>query len=233
MLPGEKESPEDIVANAKAKGCASIAYTYTEPTIFFEYAYDTGLLAKEAGLTNVFVTNGYQTPETVEKMQGVIDAANVDLKSFSEEFYIKTCKARLKPVLETIRNMYERGIFIEVTTLVIPGKNDSDGELKQIAEFLVGVSPEIPWHVSAFHPDYEMLDGGVTPVERLLRAMDIGKGAGVKYVYAGNVPGPGLEDTKCPGCDKTVIQRRGYYVGERHLNGNRCGYCGEVLNLIL
>ncbi len=233
MLPGEKESPEEIVANAKAKRCASIAYTYTEPTIFFEYAYDTALLAKEAGLTNVFVTNGYETPETVEKMQGVIDAANVDLKSFSEEFYIKTCKARLKPVLETIRNMYERGIFIEVTTLVISGKNDSDEELKQIAEFLAGVSPEIPWHVSAFHPDYEMLDGRVTPVERLLRAMDIGKAAGVKYVYAGNVPGPGLEDTKCPGCDKTVIERRGYFVGQRHLDGNRCAYCGEMLNLIL
>jgi len=233
MLPGEKESPEEIVRNAVRNRCASIAYTYTEPTIFFEYAYDTAVLAKEEGLTNVFVTNGYQTPETVEKMRGVIDAANVDLKSFSEEFYVKLCKARLKPVLETIRNMYEGGIFIEVTTLVIPGKNDSDAELRQIAEFLVGVSPDIPWHVSAFHPDYEMLDGHMTPVERLLRAMEIGKEAGVKYVYAGNVAGAGLEDTHCPACGKTVIGRRGFFVGERHLDGKRCGYCGEELNLVV
>jgi len=233
MLPGEAESPEEIVRNAVANRCASIAYTYTEPTIFFEYAYDTALLAKQKGLTNVFVTNGYETAETVEKMRGVIDAANVDLKSFSEEFYVKMCKARLKSVLDTIRNMYEGGIFIEVTTLVIPGENDSDAELRQIAEFLAGVSVEIPWHVSAFHPDYEMLDGEVTPVDRLMKAMEIGKEAGLKYMYAGNVARPGLEDTKCPSCGKTVIERRGFFVGGKHLDGKRCGYCGEELNLVL
>jgi len=229
---GEDVTPEDVVTDARSYGCESISYTYTEPTIFFEFAYDTAVLAHKAGIKNVFVTNGYQTPETAEKMAGVIDAANVDLKSFSDQFYKSHCGARLAPVLNSIRLMHEKGIFLEITTLVIPGENDSERELKQIAEFIASVSPEIPWHVSRFHPDYKTQDKDWTPAETVFQAAAIGEAAGLKFVYAGNLPGGKYEHTYCPGCGTKVIERSGFSSKKVGLDGSKCRKCGRSFGAI-
>lgn len=231
-FPGQLLSPETAVQEARKAGCASISYTYTEPTVFFEYAYDTALLAHESGIRNVFVTNGYQTREAIGKMTGVIDAANVDLKSFSDEFYRKVCSANLEPILEGIRLMYEAGIHLEVTTLVVPDENDSEGELREIADFLFDISPDIPWHISRFHPDYRELTMQPTSRETIRRAVAIGREQGLRYVYAGNLPGEGDEDTVCPDCKEVVISRSGYSIHSLRLKGNRCGNCGAELRII-
>lgn len=231
-FPGDYLPPEDVVRYAVRADCSSVAYTYTEPTIFFEYAYDTAVLAHEKGLKNAFVTNGYQTPEAIEAMVGVIDAANTDLKSFSDAYYKRLCGARLQPVLDSIRLMVEKGIWVEVTTLVVPGQNDSDEELTQIAEFLVSVSPDLPWHISRFHPDYKMTHVPATPVQTLHRAAEIGKAAGLRYVYVGNVWGDEYESTFCPGCGTAVIRRLGYKV-RNSLAGDRCPRCGTQIPLVL
>jgi len=224
--------PERVVHLAEAYQCASIAYTYTEPTIFFEYAYDTAVLAHEKGLLNVFVTNGYQTPETIETMVGVIDAANVDLKSFSDDFYKRVCGGRLQPVLDAIQLMHEKGIWVEVTTLVVPGLNDSSEELAQIAQFLADISPDLPWHVSRFHPNYQMTDRSATPVATLHRAVEIGHEAGLRYVYVGNVWGDEHEHTYCPECHAILIRRLGYQI-RSVLEGDRCPRCGAQIPLVL
>ncbi len=231
-LPGRPLSPETAVEEASRSSCSSIAYTYTEPTIFFEYAYDIALLAHEKGLKNIFVTNGYQTPETIEKMKGVIDAANVDLKSFSDDFYRKVCSARLSPVMESIRLMHEAHMHVEVTTLVVPNQNDSEEELKQIAGFIAGISPDIAWHVSRFYPNYQDHSSPPTPAETIRRAVEIGREQGLRYVFAGNLPGRGNEDSICPHCREVVIARTGYSIGARRLDGDRCGNCGHVLAII-
>ncbi len=228
-IPGVVLSPETIVREALSSKCRSISYTYTEPTIFFEYAYDTAKLAREEGLKNIFVTNGYQTPETVNKMRGVIDAANVDLKSFSEEFYSKLCQAHLKPVLETIKNMYEAGIRLEVTTLLVPGENDSPEELRKIADFLAGVSVDIPWHLSRFYPHYQMPGIPPTSAETIYRAIEIGKRAGLRYLYVGNLPGNNYENSFCHNCKEIVVARVRYRVGKINLLGKKCAHCGEEL----
>jgi pyruvate formate lyase activating enzyme len=228
QISGESFAPDQVVAAARRANCRSIAYTYSEPTIFFEYAYDTALLAHQAGLKNVFVTNGYQTAETVGLMKGVIDAANVDLKAFRDATYRKVCGARLQPVLDAIQMMHAAGIWVEVTTLVVPGQNDSISELRDIAHFIAGVSPDMPWHISRCHPDYKMLHVDATPRETLLRAAEIGKDEGLRYVYVGNMPGAGHEDTHCPSCDHTVIRRLGYSV-RNELKGVQCPQCGAKL----
>ncbi|MBU1146830.1 MAG: AmmeMemoRadiSam system radical SAM enzyme, partial [Candidatus Omnitrophica bacterium] len=186
-IHGYELEPEKVIKEAKRTGCKSISYTYTEPTIFFEYAYDTARLAKEAGLSNIFVTNGYMTEEALKTIRPYLDAANVDLKSFREDFYKNMCQAHLEPVLNSIRAMKRSGIWIEITTLVVPGKNDSEGEFKDIAEFIAGVDPEIPWHISRFHPDFKYLDSFPTPVETLKKAEGIGKAAGLRNIHLGNV----------------------------------------------
>jgi pyruvate formate lyase activating enzyme len=226
-IPGEDWTPEEVVAEAKSCGCASISYTYTEPTIFFEFAYDTALAAARQGLKNVFVTNGYQTPETVEKMAGAIDAANVDLKSFSDEFYKRLCGARIGPVLEAIRLMHEKRIFLEITTLVIPGENDRPEELRQIAEFIANVSPEIPWHVSRYHPDYKHRGAGWTSEASVFEAAEIGLAAGLKYVYAGNLPAGKFENTYCPACGAELIARSGFSSRKTGLAGTVGAAGGE------
>ncbi|MBI4999328.1 AmmeMemoRadiSam system radical SAM enzyme, partial [Candidatus Gottesmanbacteria bacterium] len=210
QIIGKKLPPEEIVKKALETDCRSIAYTYTEPTIFFEYAYDTAKLAKKKGLANVFVTNGYQTPETIKEMAKFVDAANIDLKSFSDEFYQKICGARLAPVLEAIKLMYKAGIWLEITTLVVPGQNDSEKELNQIAKFIAKVDKNIPWHISRFHPEYKMLDAEPTPIETLEKAYQIGKKAGLNYVYLGNVITETRENTYCPKCENLAIKRVGY-----------------------
>ena len=232
-IPGQFTPPEAIVRDAVRSKCASIAYTYTEPTIFFELAHDTARLAHEAGLKNVFVTNGYQTAEAVGEMIGLIDAANVDLKAFSDDFYRTHCKARLQPVLDTIRRMHEDGIFVEVTTLLIPGENDAPDELSRIAEFIVSVSADMPWHVSAYHPAYKFDHRPRTTPQAILKALEIGRAAGLRYLYAGNVPGSGCEDTVCPHCGVVVIGRMGYLLHPKNLKGNRCGGCGAALPILL
>lgn len=231
--PANYVEPSEIVSGALRTGCASIAYTYTEPTIFMEYALDSARLAKEQGLKNVFVTNGYETPEAVEAMRGLIDAANIDLKSFSDEFYRSVCHGRLQPVLGTIRGMHEAGIHVEVTTLVVPAQNDSEEELEQLASFIAAVSPDIPWHISRFHPDYQVLDTIPTPIETIERAVDIGEREGLRFIYVGNVPDTGRQHTRCPDCGETVIRRSLMRVTEQRLKEGKCGNCGATLPIVL
>jgi len=186
-VSGYELKPEEVVREAKKNNCKSISYTYTEPTIFFEYAHDTARLAKKAGLSNIFVTNGYMTEEALEVIKPYLDACNVDLKSFREDFYRDMCQAHLGPVLNSIKTMKKLGIWVEITTLVVTGKNDSDEEFKDIAEFIAGVDPAIPWHISRFHPDFKYLEAGSTLIERLKRAREIGKKAGLQHIHLGNV----------------------------------------------
>ena len=182
-----KLMPERIVEEAKKNHCQSISYTYTEPTIFFEYAYDIAKVAKQAGLKNIFVTNGYMSREALETISPYLDAANIDLKSFREKFYVENCKGHLQPVLDSIKLAKKLGVWIEITTLIIPGHNDSASELSDIAGFIASVGKDIPWHISRFHPDYHFLNQKLTPIETLKKAEDLGKKAGLDHVYLGNV----------------------------------------------
>jgi pyruvate formate lyase activating enzyme len=209
-------------------GCASISYTYTEPTIFIELALDTAKLAAAAGLKNVFVTNGYITPEALREIRPYLHAANIDLKGFTDGFYREICGARLQPVLDSIRLYHDLGIWTEITTLIIPGHNDSEPELRQIAEFIRSVDPDIPWHVSRFHPTYKLTDRPRTPVQTLQRAREIGRDAGLRYVYEGNVPGEG-EDTPCANCRKPVIRRYGFSVEQMDIRNGACAFCGTAV----
>jgi len=219
-------SPDNIVKEAKRQRCRRISYTYTEPTIFFEYAYDTAKLARSAGLANVFVTNGYMTADALKTIQPYLDAANVDLKAFRDETYKKVCGARLEPVLESIRMMKEFKIWVEVTTLVVPGMNDGEEELRSIARFIAGVSPKIPWHVSRFHPDYKFTQTGATPTETLRKAYSLGKEEGLEYIYIGNVLGES-EDTVCSRCGRPLLRRSGFFVEENNLKDGQCPFCGN------
>ncbi len=226
LIVGEEAAPEDVVAEAVATDCASIAYTYTEPTVFFEFALAVAQQAKAAGLGNVFVTNGYMSAEALDMVAPYLDAANVDLKAYSDEFYREMCGARLAPVKATLKGMRARGVLVEVTTLVIPGLNDAPSELKALATFLVDeLGPETPWHLSRFHPTYRLTDRAHTPVETLKAAHQIGLEAGLKYVYIGNVPGSGSENTYCPGCGNIIINRFHYHARARLIDGNHCAYC--------
>lgn len=228
-IVGRPQSPPEVVAAALAAGCQSISYTYTEPTIYYEYARDCSRLAADAGLKNVFVTNGYMTAETLADIDGDLHAANVDLKSFSDDFYRNLVGARLKPVLDSIRRMWEMGIWVEVTTLLIPGHNDGEDELRSIASFLASVSPDIPWHVSRFYPTYHLLDVPPTPLESVERALRVGREQGLHYVYGGNVPGHDSESTSCPDCGATVIERRGFSLRDNLVKEGRCVSCGREI----
>lgn len=228
LVPQEMPAQE-IVKLARKSGCESISYTYTEPTIFFEYALEIAKLAKEEGLLNMFVTNGYMTKEALEMIRPYLDAANVDLKFFKDESYRKICGAKLSPVLETINLMHKLGIWQEITTLVVPGLNDSENELKDIAEFIVSVGKEIPWHISRFHPDYKLDDLYTTPISILQKAEAIGKKAGLRYVYLGNVPLEG-ENTVCYKCGKLLIKRHGFEVLHKYLNGPKCSFCSAEID---
>lgn len=227
-IPGRDTQPEEIIAAAIQNNCASISYTYTEPTIFFEFAYDCARRAKEKGIKNVFVSNGYTGKEAVKLIAPFLDADNIDLKG-NDAFYRDICSARLQPVKETIQLMKELGVWVEVTTLIIPGLNDSDTDLTDIAQFLCSVDPAIPWHVSQFYPTYKLLDRPRTPVETLRRAREIGLGAGLKYVYEGNVPGEGGENTYCPSCKKILIERFGYHISGNSIRDGRCPHCSAVI----
>lgn len=227
--PGIFRTPEQVVASAEDSGCRSISYTYVEPTIFFEFAYDCSVLARSRGLKNVFVSNGFMSEKTTRKLASVLDAINIDIKAFSEDFYHTICGARLQPVLDTVRLMHELGVWVEVTTLIIPGLNDSDAELRAIADFIVAIDPSMPWHVTAFYPTYKLTDRPATPAHTLQKARNIGLSAGLRHVYEGNIPGAGGENTTCPSCQALLVQRFGFRIQENRLVHGRCPQCGERL----
>lgn len=222
---GQHVTPEAIVEAAEKNGCKSISYTYTEPTIFFEFAYDCARLAHKRGIKNVFVSNGYTTPEATKVIAPYLDGNNIDLKG-NDDFYKKMCGGKLDPVKETIRLMKELGVWVEVTTLIIPDYNDSEEDLRNIAEFINSVDPFIPWHVTQFYPTYQLTDKPRTPIKTLRRARDIGFETGLKYVYEGNVPGEGGENTYCHNCKKLLIKRFGFSIIENRVKDGNCSECG-------
>jgi pyruvate formate lyase activating enzyme len=221
-------SPEQIVDAALKNKCQSIAYTYTEPTVFFEYALAIAKLAKGRGLHNIFVTNGYMSRECLSEIGPYLDAANVDLKFFKDDSYRKICAGGLGPVLASIRLMKEMGVWVEVTTLLIPGENDSRQELEGIAGFIRGQDKDMPWHISRFHPDFQFGDRRATPEETLKEAMEIGSSAGLTYIYAGNVHGWG-NHTVCPACKKILIKREIFQVLQYNIKDGRCAFCNAVI----
>ena len=228
---GQQINPEDIITMTRRNSCRSISYTYTEPTIFFEYAYNTAILAHEQGLLNIFVTNGYINPEPLQVIHEYLDAANVDLKSFNDNFYKKMTGARLTPVLDTLKLMKKLSIWVEVTTLIIPGENDSAEELKQIANFIKNeLGAETPWHISRFYPQYQATDHPPTPVTTLEKAREIGLEQGLRYVYMGNVPGNQAENTYCYNCGKLLIERYGYQIMENNIVSGNCKFCNAQID---
>jgi pyruvate formate lyase activating enzyme len=228
-IPGEELSPERAVFEARESGARSIAYTYTEPTIFFEYAYEIAKLATKEGIINVFVTNGHITPEAVREISPYLHAANIDLKSFNDKIYRKIMKGSLRGVLEGIEAYLKHGVWVEITTLVVPNQNDSEEELREIARYIASLSKDIPWHISRFYPDFKMTDRPPTPIATLRRAYEIGKEEGLKFVYLGNVPGDPTENTYCPNCGKIVLGRWGYTITENNLRNGKCSNCGEEI----
>jgi pyruvate formate lyase activating enzyme len=229
-IPTRHMSPDSVVDAALDHDAAAIAYTYVEPTVFLEFALDTARRARAAGLLNLFVTDGYATPEAIGLLTPVLDAANVDLKSFSDAFYRRRCGARLAPVLEALEAYRRAGTWLEVTTLVIPGENDDPAELCELAGWLVKhLGTETPWHVSRFFPAFHMRDVPPTPIETVRRAVEIGREAGLLHVYAGNAPELRLEDTRCAGCATVLIERHGYRVLSHLEADGSCPTCGRAL----
>lgn len=230
IMAGEAVTPGAIVQAARNTGCLSISYTFTEPTIFYELAYDTAVLAREQGLKNNFVSNGFISEAPLRELATVLDAANIDLKFFREESYRRVSRARLQPILDAIRLYHELGVWLEITTLIIPGLNDSEEELQQIARFIYELDPAIPWHVTQYYPAYKMFDRPPTPVETLRQARKIGLDTGLRYVYEGNVPGEGGENTYCYACGALLIQRYGFYVQQNRIMDSHCPDCGAAID---
>jgi len=222
-------SPEEIVKIAIQSGANGIAYTYNEPGIFYEYVYDTAVIAKKHGLKNVLVSNGYTSKEALMNLKDLIDAANIDLKSFNKDFYLKVCGGKLENVLDSIKDFYEAGIWTELTTLVIPGQNDSKAELNQVAKFIAGISTDIPWHISRFTPNYKMSDLAPTDLKSIKMAYDLGKKAGLKYVYCGNLFDDKTQSTYCPKCGELLVWRDWGEVEVKNLINGRCGKCGQQI----
>jgi pyruvate formate lyase activating enzyme len=226
-IAGSLRSPEQVVAAAEKSGCRSISYTYVEPTIFYEFASDCMELAHGRRLANLFVSNGYMTAECSRDLVPLLDGINIDIKSFSEDFYRTICKASLQPVLDTVRLLRELGVWVEVTTLLIPGLNDTAEELAGIASFLYSVDPAIPWHVTGFYPTYKMLDREPTSAASLRMARQVGLDAGLRFVYQGNVRSGDGENTLCPSCHTELISRTGFTLHTNRLEDGRCPECGE------
>lgn len=228
---GEDYTPAQIVEMAVESGCRSISYTYTEPTIYYELARDTMIEAHRRGILNVFVTNGYMSRDMLDDSKGLIDAANVDLKAFNDKFYIRYCKARLDGVLDSLRYIRELGIWLEVTTLLIPTLNDDATEVRELARFVRReLGANVPWHVSRFYPQYKEEDLPPTDVEVLRKVRQIGIDEGLLYVYTGNVPWDAGEKTYCPGCSQVLIDRVGYSIKKYRLNEGLCPKCGFHLD---
>ncbi len=231
VIKGGHFTPKDVVKAAIKEKCKSISYTYTEPTIFFEFAYDTAKLAHQKGIKNLFVTNGYMTAEALHMISPYLDAANVDLKAYTQDFYKTYCGAKLAPVKETLKLMKSLDIYVEITTLLIPGLNDSKEKLEALAGFIAdSLGTETPWHISRFHPTYKLTDRQPTPVETLVMASEIGLKAGLKYVYTGNVPGERGEKTFCYQCGKIIIDRWGFFIRAYLIDSGKCKHCGAVID---
>ncbi|MEI7836911.1 MAG: AmmeMemoRadiSam system radical SAM enzyme, partial [Planctomycetota bacterium] len=229
-IEGEPVTPEQIVATAQRGRCPSISYTYTEPTVFFELAYETARLAHERGIRNVFVSNGFLTPKAVETIAPYLDAINVDLKAFRDETYRTVMKARLAPVLECLKALVAAKIWVEVTTLVVPKMNDSAAELRDIAAFIADqLGPHVPWHVSRFHGDFRMTDRPATSVSTLQTACRLAAEAGLQYVYSGNVTQDANENTHCPKCRALLIERVGFSIRANRLTKGKCPACGVAI----
>ena len=230
---GEKITPPEIVSQAKENQCLALAYTYTEPTIFFEYALEIAQLAHQQKIKNIFISNGYLATEPLKKIAPYLDAANIDLKSLENNFYKKYCGATLKPVLKNLKLMKKLGIFIEITTLLIPGKNDQEKNIANIARFIAQeLGPEIPWHLSGFYPAFRLTEVRPTSISQLEKAYQIGKKIGLKYIYLGNQPGNNREDTICPKCHKVMIKRDRFSIIQRFDNNGQCSQCQASLNII-
>ena len=226
---GEEMTPETVLEEALRSRSATISYTYTEPTIFFEFALDIARPASSCGLRNIFVSNGYMTEECLKEISPNLHGANVDLKGFSDKYYKDVCGAKLDPVLKTLELMRKMNVWVEVTTLLVPGLNDSKEELRQLAKFLVDLDPDIPWHISRFHPTYRLTDVRATPPESIRKAKDIGYEAGLKYVYSGNLPGNDGEKTYCHQCKELLIDRYGFYVRKNVITGGRGPKCSAEI----
>jgi pyruvate formate lyase activating enzyme len=228
---GRDATPEELVDEAVRLKAASISYTYSEPTIFFELMQDTARLAREKGLKNIMVSNGYMSRECLEELAPLIDAINVDLKCFTDEFYRDISGARLQPVLDNLQRIkHELKWWLEVTTLLIPGHNDSDGELDRLTNFLADkIGTDTPWHISRFHPDYRLTDASPTDGDSLQRAYAMGKAKGLKFVYIGNMPGLNRQNTACPACAAELINRSGFTLHASGITNGRCAHCGEPI----
>ena len=222
----KRTPPEEIVESAIKANCKSISYTYTDPAVFFDYSLDVMELAHKNGLKNVFVTNGYYTEEAVNATKGLLDAANIDIKFFNDSSYRRICGGRLEPVLEAVKMFYKNGVHLELTTLLIDEYNNNPEEIRAIAGFIASVDANIPWHISRFFPLYKMKDGQATQERSLIDAYNIGKDAGLKYIYVGNIKLNGYEDTVCPSCKKLLIKRRGYSILENSVINGNCKFCG-------
>jgi pyruvate formate lyase activating enzyme len=231
IAPVEEVSAATIVRSAKRGGARIVTSTYNEPLITAEWAVEVFRLAKSEGLACSFVSNGNATEEVLEYLRPWVSLYKVDLKGFRDRPY-RDLGGTLERVTWTIRALHEKGFWVEVVTLVVPGVNDSTEELRDVARFLVSVSPDIPWHVTAFHPDYRMGDRGPTPARTLLRAAETGAAEGLRFVYAGNLPGAvdGWEDTRCPGCGEVLVERTGFRVRRNRLGAQgRCPACGRAV----
>ena len=230
---GIREIPPETAVNMIGEyGCSGIAFTYNEPSIWHEYAEDCMKPAKKSGYYTVYVTNGYLSEESINTISSILDASNVDVKAFNEKFYREICGGKLEKVLEAVEIMHRKGIFLELTYLVIPGKNDSPEEIREFARWVAGIDPSIPVHFSRFHPDYKLMDVPPTPIQTLEQAHDIAKEEGIDYVYLGNVYGHRYEKTYCRNCGEMVIERRGFDVVANLLKGDRCPFCGEKNNVV-
>ena len=227
---GQPAMPKLLIDTCLKNNISMIAYTYNEPTVFFEYTYDMAKLAHENDIKNVYVSNGYMSGAALDMIEPYLDGINVDLKAFTDEFYREQCQAQLEPVKRNIAHMArETDIWVEVTTLLIPGLNDSDEELQAMAAWMAEVDPDMPWHVSAFHPDYQMQDVPRTAQHDLARAYEVGKQAGLHYVYVGNVMDADRESTYCPQCKEKLIQRHWYSVRELWRERGVCPKCGHAI----
>lgn len=232
VIRGQSYTPEQLVDEAVSLNADSISYTYSEPTIFFEIIQDTARIARKKGLKNIMVSNGYMSRECLEELAPLIDAINVDLKCFTDDFYKNISGAHLKPVLNNLKQIkHELKWWLEVTTLLIPGKNDSDAELNQLTDFLANeIGTDTPWHISRFHPEYRMQDRGPTTGDSLEHAYALGKAKGLKYVYIGNMPGLNRQNTYCSACDALLVDRSGYTMHTAGIRDGKCVKCGEPVH---
>jgi len=233
-MPGEEVAPWQIVNSAKSMNCKSIAYTYTEPTIYVEYALEVMKKAKEEGIKNIWVSNGYFSKETFELIEPYLDAINIDLKFFTEENYEKVCGAKLKHVKDSLRRVAKSNVHLEVTTLLIPGVNDSDKEISLMSKFIrFDLGNQTPWHLTAFYPTHKMDKVPATPEKSILTAIQIAKGNDIQYVYSGNLKTSEHEHTYCAECNALLISRKGYIIEENYRNNKKCPKCGAALPFIL